>query len=74
MAVRGVAEPGGDFVVSGVCFMGLAPQPPRPPPPAEDKYVALVSGLGLGRSDADLLKVRACGVLDEGLRWCWHGF
>ena len=33
-------------------------QVPRPPPPPSsgDKYVALVSGLGLGRPEADMLK------------------
>lgn len=59
MAVRGHAEPGGDFAVQDICFLGLAPQPPRPPPPTEDKYVALVSGLGLGRPETDMLKVGA---------------
>ena len=38
-------------------------QVPRSPPPASsgDKYVALVSGLGLGRPEADMLKARMGG-------------
>ncbi|KAG2484535.1 hypothetical protein HYH03_016671 [Edaphochlamys debaryana] len=79
LAVRGAAEPGGDFIVSAVCFPGMAPHPhplPHPlPSPAEaeaaagarsalaagapgDKYVALVSGLCLGGSKADVLKTQ----------------
>ncbi|GAX80094.1 hypothetical protein CEUSTIGMA_g7532.t1 [Chlamydomonas eustigma] len=58
MAVRGQTEPGGDFIVSDICFMGLPPQSPLPSPPPEDKYVALISGLGLGKPSADLLKVQ----------------
>ncbi len=76
LAVRGVHEPGGDFVVSAVCFPGLPPNPqpfphPLPAPAAAkgdapsasaaDKYVALVSGLGLGGSKVDMLKVRRGG-------------
>lgn len=71
--MRGVHEPGGDFVVSAVCFPGLPPNPqpfphPLPAPTAAkgdapaacagDKYVALVSGLGMGGSKVDMLKVR----------------
>lgn len=60
MAVRGYNEPGGDFLVSDVCFAGLAPQAPLPSPPsgAEDKYVALLSGLHLGSSRADALRTQ----------------
>jgi hypothetical protein len=60
MAVRGYNEPGGDFLVSDVCFAGLAPQAPLPclPAGAEDKYVALLSGLHLGSSRADALRTQ----------------
>ena len=51
---------GGDFIVDGVCFAGFAPQVPRQLPGSssdDDKYVAMVSGLGLGRPESDMLKV-----------------
>ncbi|GLC37503.1 hypothetical protein PLESTB_001754600 [Pleodorina starrii] len=69
LAVRGVAEPGGDFVVSAVCFPGMAPNP-HPLPVAQqaaavaataapgDKYIALASGFCLGGSKADMLKTQ----------------
>ncbi len=59
IAVRGRAEVGGDFQVSAVCCAGLPPQAPLPAAQQQqqhqqqqeagedDKYVALVSGLGL---------------------------
>ncbi|KAK9833520.1 hypothetical protein WJX81_000749 [Elliptochloris bilobata] len=48
-AVRGAAAPGGDFDVKAVLFAHLAPQPERPrAPPGPAKYVALLSGLGIG--------------------------
>jgi hypothetical protein len=74
LAVRGVHEPGGDFVVSAICFPGMAPNPhllPGSLPTAEqaeqvlasaapgDKYIAIASGFCLGGSKADMLKVRA---------------
>ena len=31
LAVRGMAEPGGDFIVTDVCYPDMAPQPPLPP-------------------------------------------
>jgi len=60
MAVRGRAEPGGDFVVSDVTFAGLAPQAPLParPPAGPDRYVALVSGLSLAQPAADGLSIQ----------------
>lgn len=57
LAVRGRAEPGGDFVVSGVLWAGLPEQPQRPLP-QEDAYVALVSGLQLANSKADMMQVQ----------------
>lgn len=56
LAVRGRAEPGGDFVVSDVVWPGLAPQPERPLMDT-DKYVALVSGLQLANRKADMMQV-----------------
>ncbi|KAJ1867505.1 DNA polymerase delta small subunit Cdc1 [Coemansia sp. RSA 989] len=44
MAAMGSETADGDFDVVDVCFAGMAPQPQRQPS-AEDKYVALVSGL-----------------------------
>ena len=38
------------------CFANMAPQAP-PPSLSEDKYVALVSGLGVGDDAADPLKL-----------------
>ncbi|KAG1673299.1 hypothetical protein FOA52_002579 [Chlamydomonas sp. UWO 241] len=62
IAVCGKAELGGDFFeVEEFCYLGLAPQVPLPVPPADaagDKYVALVSGLGLARTGADPLKIQ----------------
>ncbi|DBA76745.1 TPA: hypothetical protein ACH3X2_008775 [Trebouxia sp. C0005] len=56
MAVKGVAAPGGDFQVNAFCFANMAPQAPLPSL-SEDKYVALVSGLGVGDDAADPLKL-----------------
>ena len=49
-AVRGSVQANGEFDVQEVCFAGVPPQSPLPEPSTEeeDKYVALVSGLGLG--------------------------
>ncbi|KAJ1957127.1 DNA polymerase delta small subunit Cdc1 [Dispira parvispora] len=47
IGVRGVENLNGEFEVSEVCFPGLAPQPPLPECDREDKYVALISGLGV---------------------------
>jgi hypothetical protein len=58
LAVKGRAEPGGDFVVSAVLWPGLPEQPQRPLP-QEDTYVALVSGLQLANNKADMMQV--CG-------------
>lgn len=58
IAVKGRAEPGGDFVVSDVCWPGLAEQPERPLQDA-DSYVAIVSGLQLAHTKADVMQVRA---------------
>mmetsp|Transcript_34598 Transcript_34598/g.87513 ORF Transcript_34598/g.87513 Transcript_34598/m.87513 type:complete len:484 (-) Transcript_34598:388-1839(-) len=46
VAVRGVHEPGGDFLVREVLYAGMPAQPPRPVLEA-DAYVALLSGLRL---------------------------
>lgn len=56
MAVKGVAAPGGDFQVNAFCFANMAPQAPLPSL-SEDKYVALVSGLGVGDDAGDPLKL-----------------
>lgn len=56
MAVKGVAAPGGDFQVNAFCFADMAPQAPQPSL-NEDKYVALVSGLGVGDDAGDPLKL-----------------
>jgi hypothetical protein len=58
LAVKGRAEPGGDFVVSDVLWPGLPEQPQRPLP-QEDTYVALVSGLQLANNKADMMQVGA---------------
>ncbi|GIL57750.1 hypothetical protein Vafri_12896 [Volvox africanus] len=73
VAVRGVHEAGGDFMVSAVCFPGMAPNPHPPPGTAlvpqqisavaadaapGDKYIALASGLCLGGSKVDMLKIQ----------------
>ncbi|MEW5307844.1 MAG: hypothetical protein WDW36_010217 [Sanguina aurantia] len=69
MAVRGFNEPGGDFVVSDVCFAAPAPQPAAPPlqpfesagsGPARssDKYVALMSGLAVGSPSTNVLQLQ----------------
>lgn len=59
VAVRGVHEVGGDFLVHEFCCADMAPQPPLPVvPPGEDKYIALVSGLGLASAKVDNLQVR----------------
>lgn len=58
IAVRGKAEPGGDFVVTGVCWPGL-PQQPERQLQEQDAYVAFVSGLQLANSKADIMQVSA---------------
>ena len=57
VAVRGVHEPGGDFLVQDLLFAGMPAQPPRPVL-QEAKYIAFVSGLRLSSSSTDLLQVR----------------
>lgn len=59
-AVKGSVHPNGEFDVREVCYGGIPPQPPLPEFAAgEDKYVALVSGLGLGGdSAANLLQLQ----------------
>jgi hypothetical protein len=74
LAVKGRAEPGGDFVVSDVLRPGLPEQPQRPLP-QEDTYVALVSGLQLANNKADMMQVGVVFVCsshaaDHVLRTC----
>lgn len=57
VAVRGMAQPGGDFIVSDMCVADLAPQKALPAL-GSDKYVALLGGLALSKSSADLLQVQ----------------
>eukprot|EP00878_Enallax_costatus_P040159 GHUV01046161.1.p1 GENE.GHUV01046161.1~~GHUV01046161.1.p1 ORF type:complete len:454 (+),score=87.39 GHUV01046161.1:216-1577(+) len=57
IAVKGKAEPGGDFVVTGVSWPGLAEQPQRPVQ-EQDSYVAFVSGLQLANSKADIMQIQ----------------
>eukprot|EP00123_Amoebidium_parasiticum_P000612 comp11460_c0_seq1/m.5893 comp11460_c0_seq1/g.5893 ORF comp11460_c0_seq1/g.5893 comp11460_c0_seq1/m.5893 type:complete len:485 (-) comp11460_c0_seq1:167-1621(-) len=60
IGVLGREVAGGDFLVLDYCFAGLAPQPPLPvhmddgPAP----YVALVSGLKIGKDTHDTLPVQ----------------
>ncbi|GIM14146.1 hypothetical protein Vretimale_17159 [Volvox reticuliferus] len=73
VAVRGIHEAGGDFMVSAICFPGVAPNPHPLPGPAlvsqqasvvaadaapGDKYIAFASGLCLGGSKVDMLKTQ----------------
>eukprot|EP00798_Chlamydomonas_sp_ICE-L_P023274 gene23274-30504_t len=67
VAVRGMAEPGGDFIVREVCFPEMAPQAPPPdaaavgvdaPGKTTDKYIALISGLAVGSNKSDGLQVK----------------
>lgn len=51
-AVKGSVLENGEFDVKEVCFAGMAPQVPFPKQ-TEDKYVALVSGLGIGGTGGD---------------------
>jgi hypothetical protein len=71
LAVRGRAEPGGDFVVSDVVWPGIAPQPERPLMDT-DKYVALVSGLQLADRKADMMQVMVVSrcVLTQSVEGC----
>ncbi|CAK0784791.1 hypothetical protein CVIRNUC_007995 [Coccomyxa viridis] len=55
-AVRGVSSANGDFQVKDVLYAGLQPQQPLPDAP-EDKYVALVSGLGMGDQGGETASV-----------------
>ncbi len=57
VAVKGHPDASGHFQADEVCFIGAAPQRCPAPAAPEDKYVALVSGLGLGKQGADLFKV-----------------
>ncbi|UPR01587.1 small subunit of DNA polymerase delta [Chloropicon primus] len=57
VAVRGTEEEGGNFVVKEVCLPGPARQEPVVPD-SEAKYVALVSGLGLGDEKRDPLPLQ----------------
>jgi hypothetical protein len=54
-------------VVSAVLWPGLPEQPQRPLP-QEDMYVALVSGLQLANSKADMMQVRAAAAAATILR------
>lgn len=67
LAVRGRAEPGGDFVVDAVLLPGLPPQPARPPV-QEDMYVAIVSGLQLASGAADVMRVWSTAAGFWGLK------
>ena len=71
LAVRGTAEPGGDFVVTDYCLPGLPPQPslPDPSPTEADNspLVMLVSGLGFGKEQADQLPLQLLGEFLGGL-------
>lgn len=71
VAVRGRAA-GGDFVVSGLCFPAPGPQKPLAPAPpsGQQRYLALASGLDIGKADPLPLQLMAdylCGHL--GVRW-----
>lgn len=56
-AVRGRVRPNGDFEVSDIVYAGMPPQPPLPKG-GEDKYVALVSGLGVGDGESSPLRLQ----------------
>ncbi|KAK9828305.1 hypothetical protein WJX74_008076 [Apatococcus lobatus] len=57
MAVRGTAVPGAEgFHVQSCCFAVLDP-PKAMPKPGDDKYVAFVSGLGVGDEGGDPLRL-----------------
>ncbi|KAJ1821412.1 DNA polymerase delta small subunit Cdc1 [Coemansia sp. RSA 2599] len=69
-AVLGVETAEGDFEVADICFAPMAPQQPRPALD-EDKYVALVSGLGMTAERPmtlalQLLAETLCGGLGGG--------
>ncbi|PRW57144.1 DNA polymerase delta small subunit [Chlorella sorokiniana] len=55
-AVRGRVQPNGDFEVTGCVYAGAPPQPPLPR--CEDKYVALVSGLGVSDGEGSPLRLQ----------------
>ncbi|GMH40842.1 hypothetical protein BSKO_08746 [Bryopsis sp. KO-2023] len=52
LAVRGAQQKNGCFNVTDVCFPGSGPQPSIHP--QEDKYIAFVSGLGVGSNQPPL--------------------
>lgn len=54
IAVYGTEKDSGKFFVEEYCFADLPPQPPLMSPDA-DKFLLLVSGLGLGGGNADCL-------------------
>ncbi|CAK6434812.1 unnamed protein product [Pipistrellus nathusii] len=54
LAVLGSVRDDGKFLVEDHCFAGLAPQAP-PPPLDMDRFVLLVSGLGLGGGGGESL-------------------
>lgn len=48
-AILGEQQVGGEFLVVDIAFAGMPVQPLRPPPPpGDDLYVALLSGVQLG--------------------------
>jgi len=58
VAVRGQLSADGVLQVDGVCYPGMAPQRALPDASGpEDSYVALVSGLHMGRSEHDMLPI-----------------
>ncbi|GAQ90764.1 DNA polymerase delta regulatory subunit 55 [Klebsormidium nitens] len=62
VAVLGVEQADGEFAVEAVLLPDLPPQPLRPPAPAAGvappRYVALVSGLGVGAPGVDPLQTQ----------------
>ncbi|EFJ48321.1 hypothetical protein VOLCADRAFT_81183 [Volvox carteri f. nagariensis] len=61
LAVRGVHEPGGDFIVNAVCFPGMAPNPHPLPAPVPHRAAAATAAVVAAGAPGDKYVALASG-------------